>query len=62
MNDVGEFVTDNWLAISAAFGAILGLAGLIAAKTKTTVDDKVVSWLTRILGVVGGIFGKKVAK
>lgn len=57
MHDALEFVQDNWIPISAAVGAVLAVGTLIAKKTKTKVDDQVVSWLERIFGWFGK--GKK---
>jgi len=49
-----EFMSDNWMAISAAVAAVLTVAGLIAKKTKNKTDDKVVGILNGLLGFLGG--------
>lgn len=55
MNDTVEFITDNWVVISTAAGALLALGALVAAKTKTKVDDEIVSWLRRLIGLIPGV-------
>jgi len=46
---VGDFLKSNWLEI---LFALLGVWEIIARSTPTTVDNSIISWITKILNLI----------
>ena len=53
MNGIVEFVVVNQDMLSYVAAGVLALATIIAAKTATKKDDKIVGWLQKGLGMIG---------
>lgn len=50
--EIVNWVTENWVAITAAVTAVVLAADKIVALTPTTRDDEVLSWVKRVLNLV----------
>ena len=55
-----DFITENIEAIVAAVVALLGIAALIAERTKTEKDNKVVAFLLKIVTALDVVRARKV--
>ena len=53
MDAVTTFFSDNWLIVSSAVAALLALATVITAATKTKTDDKILGVIKKVLGLFG---------
>ena len=49
-----EWVTANWKDVALVLTTAVALAAHIAALTPSPEDDKAVSWLRKVLDIVGG--------
>ena len=53
MDAVTTFFSDNWLIVSSAVAALLALATVVVAATKTKTDDKILGAIKKVLALVG---------
>lgn len=50
MSDILNWLSANWATVAEVTGALLAAASVVTAMTSTPTDDKVVSWIKRLLG------------
>ena len=53
MDAVTTWFGDNWVIVSSAVAALLALATVITAATKTKTDDKILLAIKKVLALVG---------
>ena len=53
MDAVTTWFGDNWVIVSSAVAALLALATVITAATKTKTDDKILGAIKKVLALVG---------
>lgn len=57
MNEIWQWIVENWVTIGSVITSIVGVAALIAKATPNTVDNAVVDWFIKIINALGMNFG-----